>query len=494
MLRSGCVRPPSGLLGLLTGKRAWGILAHRHDGRCLHRVYRDAPDVERRGRVRTIGCEARMPPTTIDAVLAPYALDRFLADVWGKQCLHVKGAPGKFASLLTWDSYNALVQRSIMNPLTLRLVKEGKGVPLEDFSRKVTLCGKETVQIRPVEFAKQLRDGASIVFDHVQEHHDPVARLAESFQFVLHETVNVNSYAGFRTSNGFDLHWDGHDVFILQVSGRKKWIVYGTDQKHPLKGGGKPGAPPPTPPVWEGILEDGDLLYFPCGWWHIAFPLDGPSLHLTVGVRQRTGVDLMDYVGKQLERSELVRTPLPRFASPAEREEWAARLRDEILAQLTPDVVDRALADDDDRAVDSPMLGMPWTALPAFVLPDDDALVHITLARSTALQQTPDGAQLFFVARGRKWKFAAGARPMIERLCDARPVSIGELCALASATMRREQVRSLLSKLVSRGIVAIVEAGTAELPTGARAEVPSEVVVPVTAPSQARETLAAGSL
>jgi ribosomal protein L16 Arg81 hydroxylase len=429
-----------------------------------------------------------MPPTTIDAVLAPYALDRFLADVWGKQCLHVKGAPGKFASLLPWDSYNALVQRSIMNPLTLRLVKEGKGVPLDDFAKKVTLCGKETLQIRPVEFAKQLRDGASIVFDHVQEHYDPVARLAESFQFVLHETVNVNSYAGFRTNNGFDLHWDGHDVFILQVSGRKKWIVYGADQKHPLKGGGKPGAPPPTPPVWEGVLEDGDMLYFPCGWWHIAFPLDGPSLHLTVGVRQRTGVDLVEYVGKQLERSELVRAPLPRFASPAERQERAAQLRDEILSQLTPDVVDRALADDDDRAVDSPMLGMPWTALPELVLPDDDALVRFTLARSIPLQQTPDGAQLFFVARGRKWKFASGARPMIERLCDARQVSIGELCALASATMRREQVRSLLAKLVSQGMVAIVEASLTALPAP-RAAVPPEVAAPVATAGQSREAV-----
>ena len=121
----------------------------------------------------------------------------------------------------------------------------------------------------------------------------PITHLAESLERVFRVRIQVNAYAGWRTSHGFDLHWDDHDVFILQIAGRKKWKVYGMTRKYPLARDVEPATDKPDTPLWEGMLEDGDLLYIPRGWWHVATPLDEPTLHLTVGVNNPNGADLL---------------------------------------------------------------------------------------------------------------------------------------------------------------------------------------------------------
>ena len=64
----------------------------------------------------------------------------------------------------------------------------------------------------------------------------------------------------------------------------------------------------PDAPLWEGMLEDGDLLYIPRGWWHVATPLDEPTLHLTVGVNNLTKAPIcLPGSSNRLQASEDVR-------------------------------------------------------------------------------------------------------------------------------------------------------------------------------------------
>ena len=56
-----------------------------------------------------------------------------------------------------------------------------------------------------------------------------------------------------------------------------------------------------------------DLLYIPRGWWHVATPLDEPTLHLTVGVNNPNGADFLAWYVDRLKTSEDVRRDLPQF-------------------------------------------------------------------------------------------------------------------------------------------------------------------------------------
>ena len=86
-------------------------------------------------------------------------------------------------------------------------------------------------------------------------------------------------------------------------------------------------------PLWEGTLEDGDLLYIPRGWWHVALPLNEPTLHLTVGIHNRTGLDLLGWLKERLREREDFRRDLPRFATRAEQAAHIESLRDQLLAE-----------------------------------------------------------------------------------------------------------------------------------------------------------------
>ena len=57
--------------------------------------------------------------------------------------------------------------------------------------------------------------------------HPPVARFCRELAAELGHATQCNAYvtpAG--DAQGFDFHHDTHDVFVLQVSGRKRWIVH----------------------------------------------------------------------------------------------------------------------------------------------------------------------------------------------------------------------------------------------------------------------------
>ncbi len=218
-------------------------------------------------------------------------------------------------------------------------MRDGKAVPPESYttyrsSRRLPFV--RISRLRSPDLTRHLREGATLIIDSVEELHEPLTTLSESLEESFRARIQVNMYAGWRTSHGFDVHWDDHDVLILQVSGRKHWKVYPMTRVHPLSRDVEPAGKAPTTPLWEGMLEDGDLLYIPRGWWHVAVPLDEPTLHLTVGIHNPTGVDFLSWFAGRLRASAAVRQDLPRFASAEERAAWTERVRERVAGSVEP--------------------------------------------------------------------------------------------------------------------------------------------------------------
>ena len=113
----------------------------------------------------------------------------------------------------------------------------------------------------------------------------PLARFCRALEAELGHPAQANSYYTPRRSQGFAVHHDTHDVFVLQVAGEKHWRVYDPLLELPLKHQryskalGEHG-----PPVLELTLRAGDTLYLPRGWLHDALTSETDSLHVTVGV------------------------------------------------------------------------------------------------------------------------------------------------------------------------------------------------------------------
>ena len=391
-------------------------------------------------------------------ILAPGEPEEFLASAWGKSYKHVKGWPGKFAHLLPWAGLNEVLRRQRLDFPRLRLIRDGKSLPVSSYIRHATNARRKTSvpRLRPVEFSAQLRAGATLVLDAVDELFPALEELAEGLELIFRERIQINAYAGWRSSRGFDLHWDDHDVFILQVTGRKRWQVYGMTRPYPVAGDSISKGKPQGEPLWTGTLEDGDLLYLPRGFWHVALPLNEPTLHLTVGVRARTGLDLLRWAAERLRESEAFRRELPRFALAQERAAHAEQLRQELLAAWDEGLLESYLQETDALAEPRARVSLPWSALPAANTHiETGSLVRWTPPRPVELR-VADGV-VEFSAIKKRWRFAPAALSALRPLAERRQCLVSELCEEARGQLDERTVRALVRELLLHGLVAIVE-------------------------------------
>lgn len=114
----------------------------------------------------------------------------------------------------------------------------------------------------------ELAAGRSVILNRVHEAWPPYRALAAELSRELGASVRMNLYLTPPHGYGFPVHADRHDVFIAQLRGVKRWLLY-------APGGQTPIAAPETRP--------GDLLYLPTGFPHMAAGGPETSLHVTIG-------------------------------------------------------------------------------------------------------------------------------------------------------------------------------------------------------------------
>ncbi|HEV7891104.1 MAG TPA: cupin domain-containing protein, partial [Pyrinomonadaceae bacterium] len=358
---------------------------------------------------------------------------------------------------MPWPRLGEVLRRHRLDFPRLRLVRDGKPVPVASYLRHVSGSRQRTTvpRIKSSELTKHLREGATLVLDAVDELSEPVEELAVRLELLFREHVQVNMYAGWQTSRGFDLHWDDHDVFILQVAGRKSWSVYGETRRAPLVSDVEKAARPAGEPVWTATLEDGDLLYIPRGWWHVAEPLAEPTLHLTVGVHNRTGLDLLRWLSERMRASEAFRRDLPRMSSNEDRAAHLKRMREELFEAFDDASLERFYEETDSRADSRARVELPFDATPRQEPASRGARVRLLAPRPLKLEAA--GGVVEFDSMKRRWRFAEDALLVLRPLEERRECTVAELCESASAKLDERTVRAFVRELAQQGLVAVSE-------------------------------------
>src|SRR5581483_5663465 len=144
------------------------------------------------------------PAIDFDQIIAPLTRERFLAEYWTKKFLHLAGPKGRFTPILPWEELSHILEWHPPPQPQLRMFQEGVMVDLRRY-----IDG-------PVGSLK-LNAGGLIA---------AVAHLTESIEATFSCACVANLYAGWRTQKGFNVHWDAQDIFVLQLSGRKRWQVF----------------------------------------------------------------------------------------------------------------------------------------------------------------------------------------------------------------------------------------------------------------------------
>jgi ribosomal protein L16 Arg81 hydroxylase len=374
-------------------------------------------------------------------ILAPLPVDKFFRDYWTRQFVHIPGPPEKFHQLFDWSVLNQALEQHSYSPGRLRLVKAGKSISATRYLERSTVLD--------VDLMNELANGATLVFNSCERVHRPLRDLCERLERLLHVRVTVNLYAGWRKDNGFNVHWDDQDTLILQVRGRKHWKTWPPTRRYPFRDDvvdTSPETRPAESPVWEGILEEGGMLNMPRGWWHVAYPLDEPCLHLTVTVKNLNGVDFLRWYAHRMKSSDHVRMDVPVVGTETERRAWLDAVLDDIRATWDYGMLDQYLADVDRRATSHPKLNLPQVGTSA-VFVDKSTALQLALPRPLHFNVTNGTAH--FWARGTSWTTIPDLVPALLHFNDGLPHALAEL-PLGDDPRLRSMIMALAVKGVLR--------------------------------------------
>ncbi len=383
-------------------------------------------------------------------IISPLGLDIFMRDYAYKRGVYIPGPPEKFQHLFGWKEVTDHINSCRPSFEGVKLVHDKKPLPSSEIAR----------------MSHWLAQGATLVINHVQ-HVDPVTEeLANSLCREFNSLVNINCYVSFPSRQGFDCHYDTHDVWILQTAGVKEWKVFEPTRQFPLDRDPSEEknkyAKPGEGEYLHCSLSPGDALYIPRGHWHYAISSE-PCIHLTVSHNNRSGIDFLSFLLNEWRDSEgFLREDFPMYRladlggdrSPEALDAHLARFQERVADAIRrPEVRERLLQW---AMVESP-------ARPRFTLPDLAQLDTHPITPETMFEIQPAqklvpyvalNEQIQLIARGRVVELAQVPRSIVEVVLAGRPFTGGQLMAIAPG-VRWEPVLNLLQQLLFANLLML---------------------------------------
>lgn len=388
----------------------------------------------------------------LSALLSPISSEEFLGCHWQKHFLHVPGPVGKFKHLFSWPLLNKLLEEYPFDSPRMRLSKAGKPISPDKYLVSRTDRNGTLRSIRSVSLTSELKQGATLILNYADDVSPSLRDLCVGLERVFRKHVVANLYAGFRTDNCFPLHWDEQDTLILQIAGRKKWQIYEPTLSYPLEGRGPVPPMPTAAPTWDSIIEEGSLFHIPRGWWHVAYPLDEPSLHVTVTVNTLTGLDLLHWIVEEMGNSLTARANIPIWEERERQGEYVDVLKRDLISAWKPELLARFIGEMESSIVSRPHMQLPDSASSEGLMVDENTYLRLAAGRAVILPGEDDGVLKFRCVR-KVWRCSESLLPVLNLLNDGGRHVMREFCALASNESPESMTYNIIKELVQNGVV-----------------------------------------
>jgi ribosomal protein L16 Arg81 hydroxylase/catechol 2,3-dioxygenase-like lactoylglutathione lyase family enzyme len=235
-----------------------------------------------------------MTESALARLLAPVTPEEFLERYWQQRPLHIRGTPDKLADVFDRAAFDHAVAEADERGVSIRVSFDGTG-----FQKGVGLH----FPISSGSVAQYLSRQATICVDPIEQALPALADYAATLKRELHHAgpVSVKAYLS-ADGCGFNAHFDHQIATTLQIAGRKRWRFSAAPSVlFPRENGflSRDGEPryvhslPSTIPDWghlgpvnpddftEVVLEPGDVLSLPAGFWHEAKAM-GSSLAINI--------------------------------------------------------------------------------------------------------------------------------------------------------------------------------------------------------------------
>jgi len=385
-------------------------------------------------------------------------VEEFLDRYWGRAPLHCAGVdPTGFADLFSLDDVDRLVSSSGSRTPAFRLVRDGAPLEPARYTRTARIGGQSVTGVAdPAAIFREFGHGATIVFQGLQRSCPPITRFCRDLELELSHAVQANAYVTPAGSRGLGVHYDTHDVFVLQLAGSKQWTLHEPVFTDPL--GSQPWqgtAADAAEPCLEVNLRAGDCLYVPRGFLHSARAQQDLSAHLTIGVVTTTWHDVVREVVAGVADDAEFRRALPVGFASSDPADLAVQVGDTLdrLRKWLDEVDPRTVADD--------VVGRFWAGRPQLLAGQLRQLLAVDgiddgswlrRRQGSVCHLVADGDRLTVVLGGRRLQMPADLRPAIERIATGDRFRLGTLDDLMDGASRRVLAR----RLVVEGLLELV--------------------------------------
>lgn len=199
----------------------------------------------------------------------------FDAQYVGKSVAYLPKAAAECEPLFSWGELNAALECMPLASPRTRLV--GGNTSFDDTLEWHSTGGGWGHRVGPRLLHQALEDGATLVIDEVDILVPRIGYVARQLAAWSQTTVQVNLYASCKGASGFGAHIDDHDVYAVQLEGRKTWTLSGYHVPEPV----------------EITMRAGDVLYLPQGTTHDVATHPEGSMHITFAVPRALRRDLL---------------------------------------------------------------------------------------------------------------------------------------------------------------------------------------------------------
>lgn len=289
-----------------------------------------------------------MSPINFSKLIEPLDTEAFFTGYFEVKPLVIKRNDPAFFSFLPKlsDIEETLRSEDILNKAGIRMVKNGTVIPFHEYMKIEKFRNVEVKSRLLLSEVAQLfsEHKASFVLENTKELWPSLASLLQSVNKAFQCTSNANIYISPPEACGFDIHYDSHDVFIVQIAGSKHWKIYSNPFYLPLGiQNNLPFDASQLELLYDIELEEGDTIYMPRGFVHEASTSACLSAHITVGVYNTTLAKVLsDYIVELAGREKLLRQSitglLNKYNSENELLEQVAHL---LTANLPPELLTR---------------------------------------------------------------------------------------------------------------------------------------------------------
>ncbi len=281
------------------------------------------------------------------ALIAPLDPGTFFARYYEKEPVHLgRGQSSSGPPLLSHEGLRAALARLSAPP-------EG----LVAFPEHVGASDVGALLADPERLDGYLAAGHPLVWNRARGVAPAIDALAASLAEALGAHVWPNVYATGEAGTPFSMHFDCHEVIAVHCEGHKDWTISEVRVDRPTDAVAMEPAvraalvarreEAEARPLLRFTVGPGEVVYVPRGQFHNAATPSGRSLHVTFGIRQLTGLDVVELLAREALADPLFREYLPAAAADpdgAQAAVWLAGVVARLAGELAGDGLLRAVA------------------------------------------------------------------------------------------------------------------------------------------------------